>query len=61
MTPPTYLEAIEELETLLREIEDDGTDIDALTEKVKRALCLFKRVSGNSERLKRPYKLFLRR
>ncbi|MBC7921665.1 MAG: exodeoxyribonuclease VII small subunit [Ferruginibacter sp.] len=33
----TYAEAIRELETLLREIEDDGTDIDSLTEKVKRA------------------------
>ena len=33
----TYTEAIRELEALLREIEDDGTDIDSLTEKVKRA------------------------
>lgn len=32
-----YAEAIQELETILQEIEDDGTDIDALTEKVKRA------------------------
>jgi exodeoxyribonuclease VII small subunit len=33
----TYAEAIQELETILHEIEDDGTDIDTLTEKVKRA------------------------
>ncbi len=35
--PLTYAEAIQELETILHEIEDDGTDIDTLTEKVKRA------------------------
>ena len=32
-----YAEAIQELEAILQEIEDDGTDIDVLTEKVKRA------------------------
>jgi exodeoxyribonuclease VII small subunit len=36
-TPINYADAIQELETILQEIEDDGTDIDALTEKVKRA------------------------
>ncbi|MES2732101.1 MAG: exodeoxyribonuclease VII small subunit [Bacteroidota bacterium] len=38
--PLNYADAISELETILQEIEDDGTDIDALTVKVKRASAL---------------------
>lgn len=40
--PLSYAEATLELEAILQEIEDDATDIDVLTEKVKRAALLVK-------------------
>ncbi|GAB4538216.1 MAG: exodeoxyribonuclease VII small subunit [Thermodesulfovibrionia bacterium] len=39
---PSYREAIEELESIVQEIEGEGVDIDVLTEKVKRATFLIK-------------------
>ena len=36
----TYKDAVEELESILHEIETGETDIDVLSEKVKRALFL---------------------
>jgi exodeoxyribonuclease VII small subunit len=38
----TYVAAVEELETILHEIETGETDIDVLSEKVKRALFLIR-------------------
>lgn len=38
----TYTAAVEELETILHEIETGETDIDVLSEKVKRALFLIR-------------------
>ncbi len=35
--PSGYAEAIEELESILREIEDDDVDVDLLAERVSRA------------------------
>ena len=47
MTPPTldpvpdgYADAIEELESILREIEDDDVDVDHLATQVSRAAAL---------------------
>lgn len=47
MTPPTldpvpdgYADAIEELESILREIEDDDVDVDHLAQQVSRAAAL---------------------
>ena len=37
-----YSEAIEELETILEEIEDDEVDLDELTAKVERASELYR-------------------
>lgn len=37
---PTYGEAVEELERIITEIEEESVDVDALTEKVKRATFL---------------------
>lgn len=39
---PSYREAIEELESIVQEIEGEAVDIDLLTEKVKRATFLIK-------------------
>jgi exodeoxyribonuclease VII small subunit len=36
-TLPTYREAVEELETILAEIEDDSIDLDELAQRVERA------------------------
>ena len=36
----TYGEAVEELERIITEIEEESVDVDALTEKVKRATFL---------------------
>lgn len=38
--PAGYAEAVEELETILREIEDDDVDVDLLAERVTRAAAL---------------------
>ncbi len=38
----SYREAIEELEAIVQEIENETVDVDALTEKVKRATFLIK-------------------
>lgn len=47
MTPPTldpapdgYADAIDELESILREIEDDDVDVDHLAQQVSRAAAL---------------------
>ncbi len=37
---PTYGEAVEELERIITEIEEESVDVDVLTEKVKRATFL---------------------
>ncbi len=37
---PAYGEAVEELERIITEIEEESVDVDALTEKVKRATFL---------------------
>ncbi|MBI4825361.1 MAG: exodeoxyribonuclease VII small subunit [Nitrospirae bacterium] len=39
---PSYKEAIEEIDAIVREIENESIDIDALAEKVKRAAYLIK-------------------
>lgn len=39
---PTYKEAVEEIELILKEIENEDTDVDHLAEKVKRAYSLLK-------------------
>jgi exodeoxyribonuclease VII small subunit len=38
----TYKDAIEELEKIVKEIEDENIEVDMLTEKVKRASYLIK-------------------
>lgn len=38
--PVSYQEAVSELESILEEIEEGNTDIDVLSERVKRALFL---------------------
>lgn len=39
---PSYKEAIEEIESIVEEIENETIDVDLLTEKVKRATFLIK-------------------
>ena len=39
---PGYNEAIEEIDAIVEEIENESIDIDLLTEKVKRAALLIK-------------------
>lgn len=39
---PGYKEAIEEIESIIEEIENEAVDVDVLTEKVKRAAYLVK-------------------
>ncbi len=39
---PTYSEALQELETILREIEEGEPDVDELSAKVKRAAFLLR-------------------
>lgn len=39
---PSYKEAIEEIDSIVGEIENESIDIDALAEKVKRAAYLIK-------------------
>ncbi len=39
---PTYKEALEEIESIVEEIENETVDVDVLTEKVKRATFLIK-------------------
>lgn len=38
--PDGYAAAVEELEEILREIEDDDVDVDLLAERVRRAAAL---------------------
>ncbi|MDZ7676873.1 MAG: exodeoxyribonuclease VII small subunit [Acidimicrobiales bacterium] len=38
--PAGYADAVDELETILREIEDDDVDVDLLAERVTRAAAL---------------------
>ena len=39
---PAYKDAIEEIESIVDEIENETVDVDVLTEKVKRAAFLIK-------------------
>ena len=39
---PGYKEALEEIETIVEEIESEAVDIDVLTDRVKRATFLIK-------------------
>ena len=39
---PTYKEAVEEIEAIVEEIENESVDVDALTDKVKRAAFLIR-------------------
>ena len=39
---PTYKDALEEIEAIVGEIENETADVDVLTEKVKRATFLIK-------------------
>ncbi len=39
---PGYKKALEEIESIVEEIENENVDVDALTEKVKRATYLIK-------------------
>lgn len=39
---PNYKDAIEEIESIVEEIENETIDVDILTEKVKRAAYLIK-------------------
>ena len=43
----TYTKAIRELEQIINEVETERIDVDALTEKVKRAADLIKYCKGN--------------
>ncbi len=43
---PAYKDAIEEIETIVEEIENETVDVDVLTEKVKRAAFLIKYCKG---------------
>lgn len=45
-TPPTFTEALEELEQILRRIEGEETDIDALASELKRATELLELARG---------------
>lgn len=36
----TYQEALDELETIVNEVESDGMDVDVLSERIERALSL---------------------
>ncbi|MFC6997841.1 exodeoxyribonuclease VII small subunit [Rufibacter roseus] len=42
MTAPTYKEATQELEAILKAIENDDVDVDELTQKVQRSSELIK-------------------
>ncbi|HDH01086.1 MAG TPA: exodeoxyribonuclease VII small subunit [Nitrospirae bacterium] len=39
---PTYKDAVEEIDSIVEEIENEDVDVDILTEKVKRATFLIK-------------------
>ncbi len=39
---PSYEEQLEELETIIKDIEDENISVDELSEKVKRAAVLIK-------------------
>lgn len=39
---PDYKDALEEIESIVEEIENESVDVDVLTEKVKRAAHLIK-------------------
>lgn len=39
---PGYREAMEEIESIVNEIENEAVDVDALTQKVRRATALIK-------------------
>ncbi|MBI4698294.1 MAG: exodeoxyribonuclease VII small subunit [Nitrospirae bacterium] len=43
---PGYKDAIEEIESIVAEIENETVDVDVLTEKVKRAAFLIKLCRG---------------
>jgi exodeoxyribonuclease VII small subunit len=43
---PAYKDAIEEIESIVNEIENETVDVDVLTEKVKRAAFLIKYCKG---------------
>ena len=43
---PKYSDAIEEIESIVEEIESETVDVDVLTEKVKRATYLIKLCKG---------------
>ncbi len=43
---PAYKDAIEEIESIVEEIENETVDVDVLTEKVKRAAFLIKYCKG---------------
>lgn len=40
--PPSYARAVEELESILDELEDDNLDVDRLAERVGRAATLIR-------------------
>ncbi len=43
---PAYKDALEEIESIVDEIENETVDVDVLTEKVKRAAFLIKYCKG---------------
>ncbi len=43
---PAYKDAIEEIESIVEEIENETVDVDVLTDKVKRAAFLIKYCKG---------------
>ena len=46
----TYGKALEKLEEIIRQIEDESIDVDELSEKVKEAVSLIKSCKGKIEK-----------
>ncbi len=47
---PAYRDAIDEIESIVEEIENETVDVDVLTEKVKRAAFLIKNCKDKLKR-----------
>ena len=47
---PSYGKALEKLEEIIRQIEDETIDVDELSEKVKEAVSLIKNCKGKIEK-----------
>ncbi len=47
---PSYTKALEKLEEIVRQIEDESIDVDELSEKVKEAISLIKTCKSKIEK-----------